>query len=65
MDSRGDRPIGKRGRKVIRKAGVQIHQVTPEMRPLFVQATDPVRQAFATKSGPLAKKLIEIGLSLK
>jgi len=51
--------------KVIRKAGVQIHQVTPEMRPLFVQATDPVRQAFATKSGPLAKKLIEIGLSLK
>jgi C4-dicarboxylate-binding protein DctP len=51
--------------QVIRKAGVQIHQLTPEARPLFVKATEPVRQNFATKSGELAKKLIEMGLSLK
>lgn len=52
-------------KKVIQKAGVQIHQLTPEARPLFIKATEPVRQAFATKSGDLAKKLIDIALSLK
>jgi C4-dicarboxylate-binding protein DctP len=51
--------------KVIRKAGVQIHQLTPEARPLFIKATDPVRQTFASKSGELAKKLMEIALGLK
>ncbi|HSB72176.1 MAG TPA: DctP family TRAP transporter solute-binding subunit [Candidatus Methylomirabilis sp.] len=51
--------------KVIRKAGVQIHQLTPEARPLFIKATEPVRQSFATKSGDLARKLIEMALSLK
>ena len=50
---------------VIRKAGVQIHQLTPEARPAFIKATEPVRQAFATKSGDLAKKLIDMALSLK
>lgn len=50
---------------VIRKAGVQIHQLTPDARPLFIKATEPVRQAFATKSGELAKKLIDMALSLK
>jgi C4-dicarboxylate-binding protein DctP len=55
----------KEAEQVIRKAGVQIHQLTPEARPLFIRATDPVRQAFATKSGALAKKLIDIGLNLK
>jgi len=51
--------------KVIRKAGVQIHQLTPEARPLFIKATDPVRQTFASKTGELAKKLMEIALGLK
>jgi C4-dicarboxylate-binding protein DctP len=51
--------------KAIRKAGVQIHPLAPEARPLFVKATDPVRQAFANKTGELAKKLMEIALGLK
>ncbi|MEI8189277.1 MAG: TRAP transporter substrate-binding protein DctP, partial [candidate division NC10 bacterium] len=51
--------------KAIRKAGVQIHPLTPEARPLFVKATEPVRQAFASKTGELAKKLMEIALGLK
>jgi C4-dicarboxylate-binding protein DctP len=55
----------KEAESVIRKAGVQIHALTPEARPLFVKATEPVRQAFATKSGDLAKKLIDMALSLK
>jgi C4-dicarboxylate-binding protein DctP len=50
---------------VIAKGGVQIHKLTPEARPLFVKATEPVRRAFATKSGDLAKKLIEMGLSIR
>jgi C4-dicarboxylate-binding protein DctP len=50
---------------VIRKAGMQIHQLTPESRPLFIKATEPVRQAFATKSGELAKKLIDLALGIK
>jgi len=50
---------------VIRKAGMQIHQLTPEARPLFIKATEPVRQAFATKSGELAKKLIDLALGIK
>lgn len=55
----------KEAESVIRRAGVQIHQLTPDARPLFVKATEPVRQAFATKSGDLAKKLIDMALSLK
>jgi C4-dicarboxylate-binding protein DctP len=51
--------------KVIQKAGLQIHRLTAEERPLFIKATEPVRQAFATKSGELARKLIEMALSLK
>jgi C4-dicarboxylate-binding protein DctP len=51
--------------KVIRKAGVQSHPLTPEARPLFIKATEPVRQAFANKTGELAKKLMEIALGLK
>ena len=51
--------------KVIRKAGVQIHPLAPEARPLFIKATEPVRQTFANKSGELAKKLMEIALGLK
>jgi C4-dicarboxylate-binding protein DctP len=51
--------------KVILKGGVQIHKLTPEARPLFVKATEPVRQAFASKSGDLAKKLMEMALNLK
>jgi C4-dicarboxylate-binding protein DctP len=50
---------------VIRKAGMQIHQLTPEARPLFIKSTEPVRQAFATKSGELAKKLIDLALGIK
>jgi len=52
-------------KKVIQKAGVQIHALTPEARPLFIKATEPVRETFANKSGDLAKKLIDIALSLK
>jgi C4-dicarboxylate-binding protein DctP len=51
--------------KAIQKAGVQIHRLTPEARPLFIKATEPVRQAFAQKSGDLAKKLIDTALNLK
>jgi C4-dicarboxylate-binding protein DctP len=51
--------------KVIQKAGVQIHRLTPEARPLFIKATEPVRQTFAKKSGDLAKKLMDIALGLK
>jgi C4-dicarboxylate-binding protein DctP len=51
--------------KIIVKAGVQIHRLAPEARPLFVRATEPVRQTFAQKSGDLAKKLIDIALNLK
>jgi len=50
---------------VIQRAGVQIHQLTPEARPLFIKATEPVRQTFAAKSGELAKRLIEVALGLK
>ena len=52
-------------KKVIQKAGVQIHALTPEARPLFIKATEPVRETFAKKTGDLAKKLIDIALSLK
>ncbi len=52
-------------KQVIKKAGVQIHEVTPEARPLFIKATEPVRQTFANKTGDLAKKLIDIALSVK
>ena len=52
-------------KKVIQKAGVQIHALTPEARPLFIKATEPVRETFAKKSGELAKKLMEIALGLK
>jgi len=52
-------------KKVIQKAGLQIHGLTPEARPLFIKATEPVRQNFAQKTGDLAKKLIEIALSVK
>ena len=52
-------------KKVIQKAGVQIHVLTPEARPLFVKATESVRETFAKKSGDLAKKLIDMALSLK
>jgi C4-dicarboxylate-binding protein DctP len=51
--------------KVIQKAGVQIHKLTPDARPLFVKATEPVRHTFATKSGDLANKLIEMALNTK
>jgi C4-dicarboxylate-binding protein DctP len=51
--------------QVIRKAGLQIHQPTPEARALFIKATEPVRQTFANKTGELAKKLIEMALSVK
>ncbi|RPI10661.1 MAG: DctP family TRAP transporter solute-binding subunit [Zetaproteobacteria bacterium] len=51
--------------QTIRKTGVQIHKLTPEARPLFVKATEPVRDAFAQKTGELAKKLMEIALNLK
>jgi C4-dicarboxylate-binding protein DctP len=51
--------------KVIQKAGVQIHKLTPEARPVFVKATEPVRQTFAAKSGEIAKKLMEIALGLR
>ncbi len=51
--------------QVIRKAGAQIHQPTPEARALFIKATEPVRQTFANKTGELAKKLIEMALSVK
>jgi C4-dicarboxylate-binding protein DctP len=50
---------------VIRKAGVQIHELTPEARQLFIKATEPVRASFANKTGELAKKLIELALGLK
>jgi hypothetical protein len=39
--------------------------LAPEARPLFIKATEPVRQAFANKTGELAKKLMEIALGLK
>lgn len=52
-------------KKVIQKAGVQIHELTPEARPLFIKATEPVRQTFAQKTGDLAKKLIDIALTVK
>lgn len=51
--------------KVIRKAGVQIYELTPEDRALFIKATEPVRQSFGKKSGDLAKKLMELALGLK
>jgi len=51
--------------KAIRKAGLQIFQLTPESRVPFVKATEPVRQAFAKKSGELAGKLIDLALGLK
>jgi C4-dicarboxylate-binding protein DctP len=50
---------------VIRKAGVQIYELTPEARQVFIKATEPVRQSFANKTGELAKKLIELALGLK
>ena len=51
--------------QVIRKAGVQIYEPTPEDRALFIKATEPVRENFAKKSGDLAKKLMGMALSLK
>jgi C4-dicarboxylate-binding protein DctP len=51
--------------QTIRKGGVQIHKLTADERPLFIKATEPVREAFAKKTGDLAKKLMEIALNLK
>jgi C4-dicarboxylate-binding protein DctP len=52
-------------KRAILKAGLQIHELTPETRPLFIKATEPVRQTFAQKTGDLAKKLIEMALSVQ
>jgi len=51
--------------QTVRKAGVQIQKLTDEQRALFIKATEPVRNDFAKKTGELAKKLMEIALSLK
>ncbi len=50
--------------KVIRDAGVEIYVPNAEERALFIQATEPVRAAFAQKTGDLGKKLIEMALSV-
>jgi C4-dicarboxylate-binding protein DctP len=52
-------------KQVIQKAGLQISELTPENRALFITATEPVRETFAKKSGELAKQLIGIALSGK
>ena len=52
--------------KVIRKAGVQIHTLTAGERGRY-SSRPPNRcgKTFARKSGPLGKKLIDLGLGLK
>jgi C4-dicarboxylate-binding protein DctP len=50
--------------KVIKDAGINIYELTPEDRAEFVTATEPVRTAFADSTGELGKKLIEIAMGL-
>jgi len=54
-----------KAKDVIQKQGLEIVQLTPESRKVFIEATEPVRTNFANKSGELAKKLIDIALSLQ
>ncbi|MDT8284662.1 MAG: TRAP transporter substrate-binding protein DctP [Thermovirgaceae bacterium] len=51
--------------ETIREAGVDIYTLTPEDREAFVKATEPVRQEFATGTGELGKKLIDIAMGLE
>ena len=51
--------------KVIREAGVEIYEPTREERLVFVKATEPVRTAFAEKTGDLGKKLIEMAMEIE
>jgi C4-dicarboxylate-binding protein DctP len=50
--------------KVIRDAGVEIHVLSAEERPLFIEATDPVRKAFAEKTGEIGKTLIDMVMAI-
>lgn len=54
-----------KARDVIVKAGVKIQTLTPASRKQFIAATEPVRKNFADKTGPLAKKLMDISLGIK
>jgi len=54
-----------KAKDTIQKSGLEILQLTPENRKVFIEATEPVRANFADKSGELAKKLIDIALNLK
>lgn len=49
--------------KVIRDAGVEIYEPNAEERAAFVKATEPVRAAFAQKTGEVGNKLIEMALT--
>lgn len=44
----------------VRKAGIEVHVITPEERAEFFKATESVRQAFLKRSGDLGKKLYDI-----
>ncbi|HPI97224.1 MAG TPA: DctP family TRAP transporter solute-binding subunit [Synergistales bacterium] len=50
--------------QVIRDAGLEIYELTPEDRAKFISATESVRTEFANSTGELGKKLIEIAMGL-
>ena len=50
--------------KVIKDNGLDIYELTPEDRKVFVEATAPVREDFTENTGEIGKKLMEIATSL-
>lgn len=46
--------------KVIEENGLDIYELTPEDRELFIEATEPVREDFTKNTGELGEKLMEI-----
>jgi C4-dicarboxylate-binding protein DctP len=50
--------------KVIEDYGLDIYELTPEDREVFVEATAPVREDFTEDTGELGEKLMEIAASL-
>jgi len=50
--------------QVIKDAGLDIYELTPEDRAEFISATETVRSEFANTTGELGKKLIDIAMGL-
>jgi TRAP-type C4-dicarboxylate transport system substrate-binding protein len=44
----------------LKKAGLQVYEITSQDRQAFIKATEPVRTSFASNTGTLGKQLVEL-----